>query len=364
MPARSRPVLVALVAALLAVALAPAAPASAAKAPRAFFGVIADGPLLADDGARLPAETKRMRSSGVGSVRVAVYWPFVEPVPGAFNVAGLDHLVESAAKAGLDVLPVPQMTPGWAAEDHTDGASPPKDPATFASFLTRLVDRYGPGGTFWAEHPGLKARPIRQWQVWNEPDIGKYWNPKGAWAPAYVALLKPAYTAIKAADPKAKVVVAGVTNKSWEDLDRIYAAGGGKWFDIAAVHPFSATVPNVLKIVGLARKTMAKHGDAKKPLALTEISWSSAGKKATSISYGWETTERGQATRVADVVAGLAKRRAKDRLAGFWWYTWLSPAVGSKFSFDYGGLLRLSGEKAVAKPALKAYASAAKKYGR
>jgi hypothetical protein len=333
--------------------------AAAAKTPRAFFGVIADGPLLAQS-TDLGAETALMKRSGVGSVRVAVYWPFMQPVAGAFDASALDRVVGDAAKAGLDVLPVPQMTPSWAAQDPSDGASPPKDPATFAAFLTKLVARYGPKGDFWTEHPELRARPIRQWQIWNEPDITKYWNPSGAWAPAYVKLLKPAYAAVKAADRGAKVVVAGVTNRSWLDLDAIYKAGGRRYFDVAAVHPFSAKVANVLKIVGLTRGVMKKRGDAKKPLALTEISWSSAGKKATSISYGWETTEQGQAARVKEVVAGLAKLRTKDRLTGFYWYTWLSPAIGSKFSFDYGGLRRVSGDTTVSKPALAAFKQAAK----
>jgi hypothetical protein len=336
----------------------PVATASA-KAPASFFGVIGDGPLL-DGTLSQPAETKLMKKSHVGSLRVAFYWPYMEPSDGTYDFGGADDIVGAAAAAGIDVLPVPQLTPAWAAEDPTTGASPPKDPKVFAAFMTKLVERYGPGGEFWSAHPDLKPRPIRQWQVWNEPDITSYWKPKGAWAPAYVKLLARAYVAIHKADPKAKVIAAGVTNSSWVDLQKIYAAGGKRFFDIAAIHPFSAKVANVMRIIANTRKVMAKNGDAKKPLALTEVSWSSAGNKATAISYGWETSEKGQAARLSEVVRALLFRRTTDHLAGFWWYTWVSPKIGSTFSFDYGGLRRMDGTAAVSKPALAAYAKAAK----
>jgi hypothetical protein len=190
--------------------------------------------------------------------------------------------------------------------------------------------------------------------VWNEPDITKYWDGR-RWATGYVRLLKAAYGAVKAADPGAQVILAGLTNRSWDDLGRIYSAGGRAFFDVAAIHPFSRRVSNVVKIVRLARGTMRRRGDAGKPLMLSEISWSS-GRGHSRFNYGWETTEKGQAQRVRDVLGALSSRRVAYRLAGVFWYTWLSPKVGGRDSFDYSGLRRLSASGAVVdKPALWAW---------
>ena len=330
------------------------APASAGAAvPASFFGVMSDGAVFAPT-VDLGSELALMRNSGVGSTRVAVQWRALQPQPGVLDFAAFDAFVLATARAGVRILPVVLGTPAWAARDPSNAASPPKDPRQYGDVLTALVQRYGPAGTLWTQHPEVTRVPIRQWQIWNEPDLGKYWAAKD-WAPGYVALLRAARSAIKAADPSAKVVLAGLTNRSWVDLRRVYAAGGGRLFDLAAVHPFSRRVPNVLKIVTLVRREMRRHGDARKPLVLSELSWSS-GRGHSTFNYGWETTEKGQALHLASALARLAARRQADHIAGVYWYTWLSPAIGGKDSFDYSGLRRLDASgHPVSKPALAAY---------
>jgi polysaccharide biosynthesis protein PslG len=304
-----------------------------------------------------------MQSSGVGSTRIAVDWRTIEPAPGALDFTGLDAFVAGAAQHRIDVLPVVLGAPGWAARDPAVPSSPPRDPGAYAAFLTALIRRYGPAGVFWQAHPELQPQPIRHWQIWNEPDLGKYWAQKD-WAPGYVRLLRAARKSVKAADPSAQVVLAGLTNRSWLDLRRVYRAGGGRLFDLAAVHPFSRRVTNVLKIVRLVRATMRRYGDRRKPLVLSEVSWSS-GLGHSTFNYGWETTEAGQAARLRQALLGLAARRRVDRIAAIYWYTWLSPAVGGRDSFDYAGLRRLDAAGSpVSKPALAAFRLAARRLER
>jgi hypothetical protein len=155
-------------------------------------------------------------------------------------------------------------------------------------------------------------------------------------------------------------VAAGLTNKSWEDLGRLYAAGGRGLFDAAAIHPFSARVSNVIKIVRLSREEMRRRGDARVPLLLTEVSWSS-GKGRSSFNYGWETSEAGQAAKVRQALTALAAARTKLRIGAVYWYTWLSPDVGDDESFSYSGLRRLRGGRAVSKPAYGAFKQTVKR---
>jgi hypothetical protein len=336
---------------LLAVLAATAAPASAAT-PASFFGVMADGPLLGP-GVDLPREARLMQGAGVRSVRVAFYWRDLQPVQGrAPDFAETDRIVAAAARAGLTVFPILVRAPTWATGgDDREGAVP--DASAYAAFVTDTVRRYGPQGSFWAEQRSVPKRAIRSWQVWNEPDIERYWTGR-PWAPTYVILLRAARAAIKAADPGAQVVAAGLTNRSWEDLGLLYRAGGRAHFDAAAIHPFSRRVSNVLKIVDLARREMRRRGDARKPLVLSEVSWSS-GKGRSTFNYGWETTERGQAERVTQALTALAKVRTRHRIQTVYWYTWLSPELGDDESFSYSGLRRVRAGTPVSKPAYGAF---------
>jgi hypothetical protein len=351
-----------LLAALAAVAALTLSSPAAAAVPRSFFGVMADGPIFAP-ATDMGAELTLMRASGVGSTRVAVDWPTIEPARAAMDFTGLDAFVAAAAQRGIEVLPVVLRSPAWAARDPSVPSSPPRDPADYARFLTALVQRYGPSGAFWQAHPELPRRPIRRWQIWNEPDLGKYWAQKD-WATGYVRLLRAARKAVKAADASAQIVLAGLTNRSWLDLRRVYRAGGGRLFDLAAVHPFSRRVANVLKIVTLVRKEMRRHGDGRKALVLSEVSWSS-GLGHSTFNYGWEMTEAGQAARLGQALARLAARRRPDRIDAIFWYTWLSPAIGGHDSFDYAGLRRLDGAgHPVSKPALVAFRGVARRLER
>ena len=336
----------------LVLALTFAAPA-AAKTPRGFFGVMFDGPALAPE-TDLVAEARLARRNGFGSMRVAFYWRHMQPEEGdPVDFSETDRIVGAAAQAGMRVFPTIVRAPAWATGGDDHEGAVPLDPSTYAAFVTEVVRRYGRGGTFWA-YGLVPVRPIVSYQVWNEPDIGRYWQGE-PWAPTYVRLLRPAARAIKAVDPRAQVVAAGLTNESWEDLRLLYKAGGRRHFDAAAIHPFSRRPSNVLKIVRLARGVMRRAGDRRKPLVLSEVSWSS-GKGRSTFNYGWETTERGQAKRIRQILPRLARQRRRLRIQSLYWYTWLSPQLGDDESFSYAGLRRLTEEGTpISKPALRAF---------
>jgi hypothetical protein len=203
-----------LLAVVLACAGALLAPAVAGAAPRGFFGVMADGPLLgADPRVDLDREVALMRSSGVGGIRLAVYWRDLQPAAGGpIDWSGTDRAVVAAARRGLHVLPILVRAPTWATGgDGREGAVP--DATAYGQFCAEAVRRYGPQGSLWREQPGVRKVPIRAWQVWNEPDIGRYLEPREGetWARTYVPMLRAANRAIKAADRRAKVVAAGLT---------------------------------------------------------------------------------------------------------------------------------------------------------
>ena len=344
--------------ALATLALAVAAPAagaaSRASVPRGFLGVVADGPLL-DGVVDVNRQFALMAASGVQSVRFSIYWDTTQPSATGMDFRAPDALVEAAARARLRMLPVLLRAPAWLRLNPSFPYSPPSAAgrAAYERFIAALVRRYGPRGDFWRAHPQLPRTPIRQWQIWNEPGGPYYWSdPPGM--RGYVALLRAAHRAIRKADPGAKVVLGGLVQRSWTQLDELYRDGGRRFFDVAAIHPFTLKVSNVLRILRLARATMRRHHDARKPLLATEVTWPSA-KGRTTVRYGYEVTERGQAARLRDALGRMAAQQRRLGLIGVYWTSWISYDRNRLYPFDFDGLLRFSSGHVVRKPAFYAF---------
>jgi hypothetical protein len=356
----------------LTFSLALACSFASARVPQGFVGMNGDDPLFGTH-VDLAGQLDQMVSSGVESLRVAFNWAAAQPyrrwseVPlgqtGDFqDVGGIptdfsatDQLVGLAAARGLRLLPTVLYTPGWDTGRHppyTLGI--PKSNAPYANFLKALIHRYGPHGSYWQADPGTTYRPIRMWQIWNEPDIPSFW-PVRPFARSYVALLEAAHTAIKSADAGASVVLAGLPNYSWLYLKSIYGIRGARGaFDVVAVHPYTGQPQGVVTILSRVRAVMNAAGDRRKPIVATETGWASLKG-----SQSWETTEAGQASRLAALLPLLARNRIRLSLMGFYCFTWVTQEIAGDSWSDFAGLFRFSDNKFVAKPAFFAFRRAA-----
>jgi hypothetical protein len=311
----------------------------------------------------LVAEEGVMRAAGVETQRVPFNWDQIQPDQNAPpDWSETDRKVLAAAANGMSVLGLVLGSPSWASTHPGIPLSPPKDPGTYANFLRLCIARYGPFGTLWSEHPEVAPTPIRDWQIWNEPNLSDYFSVQ-PFAKPYVRLLRAARDAIKSADPGATVVMAGLANFSWKDLEKVYRAGVKGLFDVAAVHPFSGHPINSVKIVRSNRRVMDRHGDRRKPIWLTELTWPSAKGKTKNI-HGWETTEAGQARRLTTGYRLYIRYRRTLRLQRIYWYTWAGFDRPPN-SFDYSGLRHSDAEgHFTSKPALAAFERITKRYER
>jgi hypothetical protein len=367
--------------ALLLLALAAAFPPSAAAAqkrtvPRGFAGVVAETRLFNDPDIDPAGELDRMVKAGVESVRFEIAWRSIQPYQsfaatppderGRFADEGgvptdwarVDVVATLAAERRLSLLPIVLGAPAWATARHSgDLGEPPSSPETYARFMAALAKRYGTRGSFWDAHPELPRMPIKHWQVWNEPSLGGFWREQ-PFAPGYVRLLRAAHDALRDADPSSRVVLAGLPNRSWQDLARIYRQPGARRaFDVVALHPFTEKVANTLVIVKMVRRVMARHGDRRKPVWATEVSWPSARGKLTSAVLPWDTTERVQALKVKKVYERFGRERTRRRLrvGRVFWFSWLTEDRSTDYSFDYSGLHTIGPNGPRPKPAFAAF---------
>ncbi len=330
-----------------------AAEAAGRQVPQGFFGVnVNDGAL--DPGFPLAEQARDMVRTGVESIAAQFAWHEIQPTAdGPLDWRSSDRLVRIAAQRGLRLMPVVLWTPIWATRDATDPRLPP-DPGAYARFMGRLAGRYGASGSFWRGNRSLPRRPIRDWRVWNEPGIDQFW-PQRWGMRAYVDLLRAAHDALAVADRRARVVLAGLPNRSWEDLAAIYRLGARGAFDLVSLHPFTKLPRNIIKIIEYNRAVMRRNGDGRMPVLIGEVSaWPPV---SPPIVAGRQSAadRRRQALRLRQSLALLARERRRLRIAGVWWYTWFSADRSPTYAFDYAGLRYERDGRVLDKPALRSY---------
>lgn len=340
--------------------LAPPVPPAAASA-GAALGVVADVTWGLTRG-EVDRTVASLQDAGVRWARVALSWNSGEPEKGSLNepwLVEVDYAVAKMRHAGIQVVMPIDGVPFWASADpakHNDATGQHWDrywrPASwqdFADFVRLMVKRYS-------------ALDVQAYEIWNEPNHSFFW-PHGVDAAGYAEVLARAYRAVKQADADALVVMGGLSMNDWGYLEALYAAGAGGSFDVAAVHPYTGRVDpdwcwpqagstrNAREAfcgIEEVRRTMVAHGDAGKPIWLTEFGWSSSTGE-------WGVTAAEQADYL---VKALAKLESYPYVRMALWYAfrnlyWLRDAPDS-LEANYG-LLRSDFRPKPAYAVVKAY---------
>ena len=340
---------VAIALAALAVPLFAASPASAVRSE--FYG-IAQGTLDLQD-------YEGMEAAKVHSERFLLRWRTIEPTKGSFTWTDEDNFIGQLASHGIRPVPFAWGSPTWVGSGSL--AQPPlnsaADQAAWKDFLTRAVSRYGPGGTYWGApyHSKYGASavplPVQTWQVWNEPNLKKFFTPGSsvaASAQKYVQLLKISHDAIKAKDHAAQILLAGMPgfgdSKAWIFLDNIYAVAGSKnYFDAAALHPYARDINEFRSEITMFRASMTNHDDAATALWLTEWGWGSG----PADQFGHNVGLAGQQKMLSDSVKLVLANRSVWNVQRMYWFLWRDPEPGSFYAHlcsicGTGGLLRFN----------------------
>ncbi len=328
-----------------------------AQAADPFFGVFTTN--LDRPFAQLESELDAHAATGVGLLREHVYWARIERAPGVFDFNGMSALVERATARGMTILPVLTMTPQFYSTRPAGLANdgwPPRDPSTMVRFTYELAKRYGTLGSYWGcVAPGVLCRrpyrPIRAWQVWNEPDLLAWWR-TGVDPAAYTRLLRYAFLGLKLGDPNAEVVLGGLSIRALRPggfLEQIYDHGAAPFFDTLALHPYAVSVGGVVTHIRRARGIAEAKNDGGVPLRVSEYGFATGGSRP------WTTTPDCQAALLAATTRELAARRTELRLRGIIQLQWQDRPGPPNLWPNFAGLLYVDGS---AKPALAAFTGA------
>jgi hypothetical protein len=342
---------------LLVAVIAVAGASRAAAAPNPFYGVVSGHYPTQED-------FDRTARAGAGTFRLSILWKYIEPSPGVRNWYPMDKLVAMASRAGIHLLPTLFGVPSWISRDPS---KPPiynaRQRAAWRRLLTDYASRYGTNGAFWRLYPEIPKLPIVTWEIWNEPNLGGFFGGKPN-ARQYARLLKISSSALRAGDPNAKVLTAGVfpyhTIKHTVDMVRYLNAfyrvrGVSNHFDALGIHPYARRPKLVLHWVRVARRIMRRHGDGRTPIWVTEFGWVTGGRRFGQSPL--KSTFAQQAARLTRTYQLFEANASRLGIASAIWFSYTDiDAPGPDFWTDRAGLFQLNGQP---KPSWYAFAHVA-----
>ncbi|MEK6273264.1 MAG: glycosyl hydrolase [Actinomycetota bacterium] len=319
------------------------APSTASAARSEFFGTVQIATLNEQD-------IEGMAAARVRTNRFVLKWGWVQPTQGSFEWGPADRFIGRLAVRGIRAVPAVWGNPGWVAgSGSTPPIGGPVAEQAWRNFLKALVARYGPAGSYWATDyrqqygAGATALPIQSWQVWNEPNLQKYFAPTPS-PGKYARLLQISHNAINSQDPKARIVLAGVSGNgdlsAWDFIKSVYSVAGIKYyFDAVALHPYASTLDRQRQVIQKVRAVMRDRADGATPLWITELAWGSAAPDRFGINKGLA----GQAQMLSRSFRMILNNRTAWNVQRLFWLLWRDPSSSQAGTCSFcasAGLLR------------------------
>jgi Beta-galactosidase len=277
-----------------------------------------------------------MEKAGVTLVRTDALWFRLEPAPGRFDWTSADGIASALARHGIRWWPVMGYAPSWAAAVEGSLHAPPRDPADYGRFVGAFAARYGQGGAFWREHPELPALPIRDYELWNEPNGGFFWPPSPD-PVAYAALFAAGAGALKAADPAGQAILGGMEpSRRWVPALLAARPQIRSEIDGVAVHPYGTSPAAVLRHVEALRVVLIDVGLPSVPVDVTEVGWETSPATAR-----WFATDEQRAHFI--VQTGRALARPALGVGAYLPYAWTTAERDPANEDDWYGIVPAAG---------------------
>jgi Glycosyl hydrolase family 10 len=236
-----------------------------------FFGTHYNNPRFSNDTTQTP-----YFANTAGSVRTwdtfgqHLTWKEIETANGVYNWSNLDAYVAWALTNNMEITFTLGQPPAWAVAggldnnpgtDYNYNTPDPAHPEYWEDFCTAIATRY--------------KGEISSYEIWNEPP-GYYLGT----ASQLATLTQEASTAIKAADPAAKIISASctaTTGISWLDsyFSALQSLGALSSIDIVGYHLYVYPYPPeaMIDLAQQVRGVMFKYGIGTMPLWDAETSW-------------------------------------------------------------------------------------------
>jgi hypothetical protein len=242
------------------------------------------------DGGQVGVHLDWVRLMMFTHVKQIFAWQDIEPEPDEWHFERADAILDEIERRNLKLVVRLGDLPDWAhpsiTHDTADFIDAPPDADhvdDWAKFCGTVAHRY-------------KGR-ISAYQIWNEPNLRREWGDQPPDAQGYIELLRVCSEAIRAADPDAILISAGLAPTGQYDdnahrddiyLHDMYQAGFQQYIDVVGIHAPGFAAPDygpddaeregrgrwaTFRRVEDLRKIMINNGDAARQVAILEVGW-------------------------------------------------------------------------------------------
>jgi hypothetical protein len=245
-------------------------------------------------------DLKLVKEAGFRWVKQEFAWREIEGAgPGLFDWSNTDRVMDQIDLYELNVIARVGAQPEWAGGAYPQ-VGPPDDYQDFANFLSALATRY-------------QGR-IDAYQIWNEPNLAREWGGRAPDPAQYTQLLKVAYQTIKAVDPNAYVISAGLAPTTrWDQvavpdtvfIQGMYDAGAAPYFDLLGAHGAGYKAPPETDPDQVAEDPALNNADPSPPqlrriycfrhvedIRAVMLANGDADKRIVLLEFGWTTDHR------------------------------------------------------------------------
>ena len=171
-----------------------------------------------------------LADTGFGFVRMDLAWSAVELSQGNYDFSKYDTLVASMLQRHVRLI----LILDYGNRLYDDGQAPFTDAGrmAFARFAAAAASRYAGKGILW--------------EIWNEPNLDKFWKPKSN-LQDYASLAFTTAAAVRQADPSGLIIGPAVCcfgdQSTWSFMDMLGKVGVLGQFDAVSVHPYGISTP-------------------------------------------------------------------------------------------------------------------------
>jgi hypothetical protein len=210
------------------------------------FGPVEAWPTITDTISR----SLSVWSPGNGTIS-GVAWANLNPSPGVYNWTALDSWIALCQKNHVEMVYTLCSPPAWA------GGSNP-DPAAYKSFMTALINHVG--------------NAIQYYEGYNEYNASS--SIFSGSTSNLVALQKVLYETVHQLSPTSLVLSPTYTGLGGQPMTNFLNAGGGAYFDIAAMHGYvDVNGESIIQSFNNFKNALVAGGAGNKPIWDTEWSW-------------------------------------------------------------------------------------------
>lgn len=221
-------------------------------------------------------------------------WRDLEAQPGRWDWTQADRILDEIERRGLRLVIRLGQTPDWArAPNHRlANDAPPEDIEAWRAYCAAVAERY--------------AGRVAAYQIWNEPNLSREWGGERPDPAEYVRLLAACSQSIRAEDPDALLISAGLAPTGNHDddalpddifLDHMYRNGFQAHIDVVGVHAPGYAAPEIgpddeaalqrwftFRRIEDLRKIMLNYGDEARQMAIMEFGYTT---ETINPDYKW-----------------------------------------------------------------------------